>query len=146
MLFRSRNSDISLDAAFDMLPIAQQLEVDLNHLKGLVPQYTQWKRDSDLLDYEDLLEQAMLVPLPVKFLVLDEAQDSSPMLWRCVSAWAHSPSCRKFVAAGDPFQAIHLWSGASPEVFQNQPGEWVRLKKSHRLTDQAAQYAKQVLA
>ena len=38
------------------------------------------------------------------------------------------------------------WSGASPEVFQNQTGEWVRLKKSHRLTDQAAQYAKQVLA
>lgn len=144
-LSMARNCEISFSAAFERLPIASQVKTDVVRLSWLADQYLLWKKEMELLDYEDLLEQAAMVPLPVRFLVLDEAQDSSPLLWRCVSAWADSPDCKRFLAAGDPYQAIHQWAGASPELFLNRPGEWKRLRRSHRLTPPAALYARQVL-
>tara|TARA_R110002110_G_scaffold297945_1_gene511999 strand:+ start:364 stop:1929 length:1566 start_codon:yes stop_codon:yes gene_type:complete len=48
-------------------------------------------------------------------IMVDEAQDMSPLSWALVRAWADHPSCEKFYVMGDPAQAIFTFAGADPD-------------------------------
>jgi superfamily I DNA/RNA helicase len=50
-----------------------------------------------------------------------------------------------YAMAGDPYQAIYLFSGAEPDLFINHPGDLVPLGDSRRLTSKAAQTAQGIL-
>src|SRR3990167_9218092 len=84
----SRHQGISIEAAFDQLPVAKQLQTSSGRIASLAKQYMMWLRESDLMDFESLLEEGLKVPLGAKALYLDEAQDCSALQWCTVNAWA----------------------------------------------------------
>lgn len=136
---------ISVEEAFERTPLRGQMVSDVGRIKHLVAEYAMWKRENDYLDFEDLLVEGARVPLPVKMLMLDEAQDSSALMFACVDGWAHSGTVKRYVVAGDEFQAIYSYMGGAPELFMRQPGKHRHLPVSHRLSPAAADFAVKVL-
>lgn len=108
-----------------------------------VASYEAFKRDNDLIDFEDMLVEGGAMPLPVKYLLVDEAQDNSVLLWRTIERWRASIPFT--VQAGDPWQAIYIFNGADPYLFRSQPGGWQTIGDSRRLTSDSADYARRVL-
>lgn len=136
---------ISVEEAFGRTPMRGQMVTDVGRIKHLADEYATWKRENEYLDFEDMIREGAKVPLPVKMLMLDEAQDSSALMFSCVDAWAHSGSVRRYIVAGDEFQAIYSYMGGAPELFMNQPGKHRHLPISHRLSAASAEYAVKVL-
>lgn len=87
--------------------------VSVSQLRTYVSRYDRFKRESGCIDYSDLLEVALeegLCP-DVSVLLLDEAQDLSPLQVELVSMWSQG---RRAIVAGDEDQTIYSWSGADP--------------------------------
>lgn len=119
------------------------IQVDLT---DFYRKYVSWKQARQVWDFEDLLEQGLHLNLPVKILIVDEAQDNSPLMWRTVLNWAKGAD--KCFIAGDPFQAIYAWAGAEPSLLMRL-GEKAKyfntLNHSWRLTPASAIYADSIL-
>lgn len=116
----------------------------LEKVNRLVDSYCAYKRDEDVIDFEDMLELGRAERLPVEYLLVDEAQDNSALLWSVIAAWRKDIPYT--IGAGDPYQAIFQFNGADPLLFRTQPGGWQTIDDSHRLTPESAEYAKAVLA
>jgi superfamily I DNA/RNA helicase len=127
----------------DMLRIRSGAEMSIATLGALVDSYEDYKHDMDVLDFDDLLEMGIAERLPVKYLLVDEAQDNSRLLWRVIDAWREN--IERTVCAGDPWQALFIFSGGDPALFRGQPGGWTTIGNSHRLTPEAATYAQTIL-
>jgi superfamily I DNA/RNA helicase len=116
--------------------------VNLQRAQHIVDAYEHFKADLSKIDFEDMLARGMEERPPVSVLLADEVQDNSPLLWDVIDAWSAE---HDVAMAGDPWQAIYLFSGASPELFVNHPGELHALGDSHRLTAESAQRAQRIL-
>ncbi len=81
--------------------------------------YRQWKVDNDLIDFTDMLEMAVTDPPTGRWpaLILDEAQDCSPLQWRVIHLFAQCAD--RLYVAGDDDQAIYEFNGATPAEFLN---------------------------
>lgn len=113
-------------------------------MQPLVERYNAWKAKAFLRDFEDLLEQAPLSLPGVRVLLIDEAQDNSPLMMRVVRAWSEGTELT--VYAGDPFQAIYQFCGAQPDLLMDLPRSGlVRLEVSRRLPADSAEYAHRIL-
>jgi len=112
------------------------------HLKR---QYDAWKEREGLLDYQDLLQEGLKLTLPVHTLLVDEVQDNSPLLFAVADAWGTAPGVVNYALAGDPYQAIYKFAGGDPELFLRHQGRWLTIGNSHRLSPEAADYAKRIL-
>jgi DNA helicase II / ATP-dependent DNA helicase PcrA len=81
--------------------------------------WTEWKRRSGLVDFTDLIEQALesipRAPGQPTIGFFDEAQDLSPLELALVHRWAENMDY--VVIAGDADQAIYGWKGATPRGF-----------------------------
>jgi superfamily I DNA/RNA helicase len=71
------------------------------------------------------------VSIPFKVLMVDEAQDLTPLQWDLVVKLARAVD--RVYIAGDDDQAIYEWNGADVRLFQDFPGRSLILKKSVRL-------------
>jgi DNA helicase-2/ATP-dependent DNA helicase PcrA len=82
-------------------------------------EWTAWKKESGLMDFTDLIENALRdrpkPPKDVKVMFLDEAQDFTPLQFALVRSWGFMTDW--FVMVGDDDQCIYSFSGASPEAF-----------------------------
>jgi superfamily I DNA/RNA helicase len=108
--------------------------------------YVEWKRDTSLMDFEDLLEQTPRTLPEVRVLFVDEAQDCSALMLHLLVDWARPLEFSAF--AGDPFQALYTWAGADPHLLMHlgtAVGGPKTLSISHRLPPNAASYAVDVL-
>lgn len=114
-------------------------------LLDLVKEYEEWKHEQGYYDFEDMLELGQRAELPVRFLAVDEAQDNSVLLWKVVNSWGNRERIQSYVTAGDPFQALFQFSGASPHLFMERPGRWHRLLTSHRFQQGDCDYARQIV-
>ena len=79
--------------------------------------YESWKTLHGYIDYTDMLEWARAHP-PTgdwAFLILDEAQDCTPLQWEVIDGFAQCAEV--FYLAGDDDQAIYGFNGATPERF-----------------------------
>lgn len=68
--------------------------------------YNAWKRETGVVDFTDMLEQVLrrqLSPEP-EVLLVDEAQDCSPLQWRLIDLW--SRRVQRFYLAGDDDQCV----------------------------------------
>lgn len=78
--------------------------------------YENWKREYGLYDFTDMLSRVVefgLFDQTLKVLLVDEAQDLSPLQWDVVNSWCqYLQIC---YIAGDDDQAIFEWSGADPQ-------------------------------
>lgn len=96
---------------------------------------TRYKHRSGRLDFIDMLVKALDEDrLPrVKVMIIDEAQDLSPLQWKVVLRMAESAD--RVYVAGDDDQAIYNWAGADVRGFLNVAGRGKieTLPVSHRL-------------
>ena len=81
--------------------------------------YTAWKREADLVDFDDMIELALedvtSPPGGAEVLIVDEAQDCSKLELALVRKW--SLHADHLVLAGDGDQAIFEWRGADAAAF-----------------------------
>ena len=107
----------------------------LQQFKSIIAGYEEFKtmelengqRTADRLDFTDMVEKFISDAgnLPIKVLMVDEAQDLTPLQWDMVVKIAKH--VWRVYIAGDDDQAIYEWNGAEVEYFQNFPGRNVIL-------------------
>ncbi len=109
--------------------------------------YEDYKRENGLYDFADMLLEILRQQLTprVRVLVLDEAQDCSPLQLRVIDLWLGG-AARHYIA-GDPFQAIYQWQGARPELFEaRQADKRTLLDRSFRLPRQVYDLSRRIIA
>lgn len=81
-------------------------------------QYDQWKRTYGYMDFDDMLIAATKREYsPPPIVMLDEAQDCSPLQWSLFERYTEK--ARRVYVAGDDDQAIFEWNGADPHGMVN---------------------------
>lgn len=107
--------------------------------------YVDWKKRNNVFDYVSVLRYFLAVPVqtlrPAKeagepwVLILDEAQDFSPLQWAVVRKVEKMGSFDYIIAAGDPNQSIYGFQGANPADFEDfrKGGATIVLNQSYRL-------------
>jgi DNA helicase II / ATP-dependent DNA helicase PcrA len=106
--------------------------------------YHDYKQDTGMLDFTDLLETYLDVgrPLDLDVAYIDEAQDLSALQWDVVHKM--TAKAKRVVVAGDDDQAIYHWNGADVDRLINLKADTtVVLNQSYRLPQLVADYAKQ---
>lgn len=100
-------------------------------------EYAGWKHDKGFIDFTDVLVKAMDTDFVLDYdvLIVDEAQDLSPLQWDLIGRW--SQNMTDVIIAGDDDQAIYEWGGADPQgmaKFQTQNNATYEvLNQSYRL-------------
>lgn len=95
----------------------RQGEIDWQRVFTWGKKYTEWKRANGLMDYTDMLEDALGVEPPALDLVaIDEAQDLSPLQQEFAARLLSA--AREAYVVGDDDQAIHAWAGADAGYLQ----------------------------
>lgn len=110
----------------------------LRRFEMFVTAYRAWKKTYGYMDFDDMLMKFVADPgcqLPSPVVLLDEAQDCSPLQWRVFEAIAKEAEFVHY--AGDDDQAIYEWNGADPHgmaSFAEKMGATVTIiKQSHRV-------------
>ena len=127
--------------------------VRLQQFKSIIAGYEEFKtmelengkRTPDRLDFTDMVQKFIDdgVSIPFKVLMVDEAQDLTPLQWDLVVKLAKA--VERVYIAGDDDQAIYEWNGAEVEQFQTFPGRKLILKKSVRLNKNVHFFSKCIL-
>jgi superfamily I DNA/RNA helicase len=117
---------------------------DEDHYARLISAYEAFKAANDLVDFYDCLlrfkERGL--PIGVKVFMVDEAQDLTHTHWEVVEI--ASQNAEKIRIAGDDFQALFSYSGASPETLIHLASKYetIKLEKSYRLPHAVYRFAR----
>lgn len=107
--------------------------LDWDEVERVARALSLYKRSQCLLDFTDMLEQFLAggsTP-DTEVLLVDEAQDLSPLQWRVVRKMAAGR--RRVVVAGDDDQAIYHWAGADVGELVRLEGRVSVLGRSYRV-------------
>jgi len=130
----------------EILEIVKQQEKDAVYKR--IRDYVAWKEEKGIFDYVSVLRYfltttpATLAPekegSEPRVIIMDEAQDFSPLQWAVAKRLRSIGLLDYVVAAGDPNQSIYSFQGADPSEFENfmASGTVVVLKRSYRLPKQ----------
>ncbi len=118
-----RGGKTRADRLFAKMEVMRQRMVPIESwpptLVGFRDRWCAFKADRGLLDFTDLIEQALerdlSHPLSPRALMVDEAQDVSRLEMSLIRRWAEK--CEILVLVGDGDQAIYQWRGADADVF-----------------------------
>ncbi|NBT09205.1 MAG: hypothetical protein EBS98_10495, partial [Chitinophagia bacterium] len=107
----------------------------LSLLLRKIDAYNSYKKDGDTkyMDFTDMVERTIdeVNFPPLEVLILDEAQDFTPLQWSVVYKMAHNAN--KIYLAGDDDQAIYRWNGSDYRYFTKYfPGEKKVLSQTRR--------------
>lgn len=118
--------------------------IDLKEFQYFCDSLSLYKQETGLLDFNDMLEQAMVTgPLEgVKVAIIDEAQDLSKRQWLLVRSLFQN--VERLIIAGDDDQSIFEWSGADVNTFLNLSGEKTTLNRSFRLPRRIFEFANSI--
>ena len=108
------------------------LDVLLKKIK-IYEDYKKIGKEKALIDFDDMIGRAIQEVSfpPLKILIIDEAQDCTPLQWSVIYKLAQN--ARRIYLAGDDDQAIYEWNGANPKYFTHYfPGRKVKLRKTRR--------------
>jgi len=116
-------------------------KVSLEKFRNTIRSYEEFKVQHRV-DFTDMVQKYIDEAEPPKFklLIIDEAQDLTPLQWKFVYKLAEV--AERVYIAGDDDQAIYEWNGALVRLFQDFPGRKVVLKYSHRFNKQILNFAK----
>jgi len=139
----AKNAMMPIDAA----PAKCGLAVPLRQLKVFAERLLDFKTKEHLLDYTDLLYEALKsekVP-DVDVAFIDEAQDLSPLQIAVINHWFSK--CRHVFIAGDDDQAIYSFQGSDPQWLVSLSKEHpVKIfKRSHRIPHCINTFASQII-
>jgi len=110
----------------------------------LVGAWERFKKENKLVDFCDCLLRFRDAgkPVNVKAAFIDEAQDLTLLQWEvCQIAFS---TCEKIRIAGDDYQALFTYSGASPKtlIYLSEKYNTVKLEKTYRLPRAVYRFAK----
>uniref|UniRef100_A0A6M3KT72 DNA 3'-5' helicase n=1 Tax=viral metagenome TaxID=1070528 RepID=A0A6M3KT72_9ZZZZ len=98
---------------------AGRAKFSIQDMAAEVRAYEGEKRQLGHIDFEDMLILALDVPSPDRaLLVIDEAQDLSPLQLRVTGHWAERTD--RLVWIGDPDQGIYTFSGADGDFLKQK--------------------------
>lgn len=84
----------------------------------LLADWTAYKRNLDVIDYTDMLalalERKTPPPMAPGVIIVDEAQDTSPLAFALLQHWATMADA--LIIVGDPWQSLYIWAGADPSI------------------------------
>lgn len=102
-------------------------------LKRIQMEYALYKSKFNKFDFVDQIETYIQSGTPpnLELLIIDEAQDLTPLQWKMVRMIA--PYANKVIIAGDDDQAIHRWTGVDIEEFLNCSDDRHVLDQSYRM-------------
>ena len=103
--------------------------------------YKNYKKDS-FIDFTDMIERAIdeVNFPPLDLLILDEAQDFTPLQWSVIYKMANN--VKKIYLAGDDDQGIYKWNGADPKYFTTYfPGRKVILRQTRRFGEEIYKFS-----
>lgn len=102
----------------------------LNKMQGLMHEYL---HQLGRYTFTDMLDRFLAVGNAPKLqlLIVDEAQDLTPLQWKVVFKMARS--AEDVIVAGDDDQAIHRWAGVEPHQFTELARHAEVLGQSYRL-------------
>lgn len=108
--------------------------------------YQTFKQDRMIIDFNDMLAHCLENPcaLPIKVMMIDEAQDLSILQWRVATRMAEK--AERVWIAGDDDQAIHEWNGASVKTFIDLSARDTVLPVSYRLPKEIHDLADRVVS
>tara|TARA_R110000737_G_scaffold158040_2_gene186399 strand:+ start:4729 stop:6243 length:1515 start_codon:yes stop_codon:yes gene_type:complete len=115
LINKARVSMVDVMTIYDRNEHLVDVERDILYLLDL--EYTKFKEQKGMYDYNDMIQMFVDKDLSPKFdvLFIDEAQDLSPLQWAMVrKMWNNSD---KTYIAGDDDQAIFKWAGADVDHF-----------------------------
>ncbi len=115
-------------------------------LESYIERRERYKQENHLWSFDDMIVGALerrLFPVGACVLILDEAQDCSPLLWELIKMW--SKNVDSYYIGGDPLQTLYFWAGSSPDLFYSFPGDEQVLGHSYRLTRQVKEFAEQIV-
>ena len=107
----------------------------LTIFKRKIATYEHYKKhggEKAFIDFDDMIEKAITLDFPkLKVLILDEAQDCTPLQWSVIYKMADKVN--RIYLAGDDDQGIYKWNGADSKYFTTFfPGRKVKLRRTQR--------------
>lgn len=120
-----------------------------NEVLRIVKMYMDYKEKKDYSDYNDVLLKALHdvddLNVSKRVIIVDEAQDLSPLQWKVLEKMAIDSHPELFIIAGDPNQAIYGFQGSDPRWFEHFPGVEVVLEQSHRVPKKVHEISKELI-
>lgn len=124
--------------------VFMKAQIDEERYTRLVSAYEVFKFENDLVDFYDCLVRfkANNRSLPIKVFMVDEAQDLTHLHWQIIEI--ASRNAEKVIIAGDDFQSLFTYSGASPETLVHLATKYklVKLETSYRLPRAVYRFAR----
>lgn len=115
-------------------------------LETYIERRERYKQENNLWSFDDMIRGTLerrLFPIGARVLILDEAQDCSPLLWELIRFW--SSQVESYYIGGDPLQTLYFWAGSDPELFYSFPGDEQILGHSYRLTQEVKGFAERIV-
>jgi superfamily I DNA/RNA helicase len=151
--FEKQTEDDKLLAKYDALRngakrgVFADEDCDTERYIRLTKAYKAFKSSCGKIDFHDCLVQfrERNKPVNVKAAFIDEAQDLTPLQWEvCRAAFS---AAEKIRIAGDDFQSLFTYSGASPETLISLSERYgqVRLEKSYRIPKAVYRFTKGIV-
>jgi superfamily I DNA/RNA helicase len=108
-------------------------DLSLFKAKQISEQLIEYKSAFNKVDYVDMIDlyTQRVTPRPMKLLIVDEAQDLTPLQWAMVKHMAQH--AEEVYLAGDDDQAIHRWTGVDVRLFIDMAEHRIILDQSYRL-------------
>lgn len=120
-----------------------EMDCEFSVVKQFDDTINAYKEKHGQMDFNDLLIKFNSI-IPVDIMIIDEAQDLSPLQWTVVQKAAEK--CKKVYLAGDDDQAIYSWSGAEVGVFLGIKAEDVVLPQSYRVPQKITDLANEIVS
>ncbi len=115
---------------------------ELDRLANTLRDYKEHHQKQDYTDIINRFVDSGEAP-PVRAMIVDEAQDLTPLQWRMVHKLGERvEECH---VAGDDDQSIFRWAGADPVHFQGLPGTRRILQQSYRVPRKVMALAHHIL-
>jgi DNA helicase II / ATP-dependent DNA helicase PcrA len=129
---------IPLKTYWESMPDEDIYWYDLERVEKTLDQY---KQTHSKVDFTDVIHQFIAAgeAPPCTVLIIDEAQDLSPLQWRMVEKLIEM--IPDVYIAGDDDQAIFRWAGADVDKLINLPGQQEILGKSFRVPSEIQKVA-----
>jgi len=120
-------------------------DISLFKAKQIYEQVTEYKTRLSKFDYVDMIGMFVEVGEPprLRLLIVDEAQDLTPLQWKMVQKMA--TNAEEVLIAGDDDQAIHRWTGVDVEQFVNMSPKQIVLTQSYRLPKAVFNVARRIV-
>jgi DNA helicase-2/ATP-dependent DNA helicase PcrA len=118
---------------------------ELDRLSRTVRQYKETHQKIDFIDMLSRFIDHGAAP-SMKILIVDEAQDLSPIQWSMIESIIQLSTPEHVFVAGDDDQAIFTWAGADVDYFMDLKGNRIILDQSYRVPQKIQEVAFNIIS